>query len=93
MQAIDQKKHQNMLKVICKFDELITIYGNIVPEGQDEIIKGNIAEFKGSYDYYTILLKELENCIGNYRDLQDSLQQLMFPYVRKMNTKARKKRN
>lgn len=93
MQAIDQKKHQNMLKVICKFDELITIYGNIVPEGQDEIIKGNIAEFKDSYDHYNLLLKELENCICTYKEVQESLQRIMFPNVRKMNTKARKKRN
>jgi hypothetical protein len=93
MQGLESKKHTNMLMAISQFEELTTRYGHIVPEGEDKTIRVNIAEFKGSYDYYTILLKELENCIGNYRDLQDSLQQLMFPYVRKMNTKARKKRN
>lgn len=93
MQGLESKKHTNMLMAISQFEELTARYGHIVPEGEDRIIRINITEFRGSYDYYIILLKELENCIGNYRDLHDSLQQGMFPYVRKMNTKARKKRN
>jgi len=93
MQAIEQKKHQTMLQVICKFDDLSAIYGHIISEGQEEIIKGNIAEFKCSYDSYNLLLKELEDCIGNYRELHDKLQRIMFPYVRKMNTKARNKKH
>lgn len=93
MQALEQKKHQTMLKVICKFDELIAIYGHIIPKGKNEIIKRNIAEFKGSYDNYNQLLKELQDCIYVYKEMHDSLQRQMFPYVRKMNTKARNKRS
>lgn len=93
MQGLDLKKHQSMLKAIHQFEELLAIYEHIVSQDHDRIVRDNIAEFKGSYDYYCLLLKELEGCIGTYKELHESLQRMVFPYVRKMNTQERNKRS
>lgn len=92
MQGVDLKKHQSMLSAIRQFEELLISYGHLIPEGRDEIIRENIAELEESYDYYCLLLKELEDCIDTYNELHNSLQRTMFPYVRRMATQARNKR-
>lgn len=92
MQALDSKKHQSMLSATRQFEELLKSYRHLVPEGQDEIIMENIAELEGTYDYYCLLLKELEDCIDTYKEQQDSLQRTMFPYVRRMITQERNKK-
>ena len=92
MQGVDLKKHQSMLKASRQFEELLIIYGHIVPQDHETIIKDKISELKDSYDCYCVLLKELEDCIDIYREVHDALQRTMFPYVRKMTTQSRKKR-
>lgn len=80
-----------MLKIIDQFEGLGKVCGHIIPEKHNSTIHKNAAELKGTYDYYQILLKELENCIHSYSELHESLQKVMYPYVRKMNTELRKK--
>lgn len=92
MQGLESAKHQNMIKVISRFEELQEIFGQIIAENHKELIKENISEFKGSYDYYCLLIKELEDCIENYKELHESLQRHIFPYVRKMTTEAKNKK-
>ena len=91
MQAIEPKKHQNMIRIIEKFEELLSVCGHMVPEAREEIVKKNIIEFKGTYDNYIQLLKEMENCISSYKILHKSLEKRLYPNVRKMNTQLRKK--
>lgn len=91
MQGIESKKHQNMLKVIAQFEGLSSICGEIIPEKHESKMRKNASELKGTHDYYMILLKELEECIHSYNELHESLQKLMYPYIRKMNTELRKK--
>jgi len=92
MRGLDDKIHQNMIKAINQFEECSLTCGSLIPDQQDGIIRNNIAEFKGTYDYYHILLKELEGCIRDYKDLHVSLQRKMFPCVRKMQSELRQKR-
>jgi len=91
MQGIESKKHQNILKVIDLFEGLSSVCGQVIPENHDAKMRKNAMELKGTYDYYLILLKELEGCIHSYAELHESLQKLMYPYIRKMNTELRKK--
>ena len=91
MQAIEPKKHQNMIRVIEKFEELLSVCGPMVPEAKEEVVKKNITEFKTTYDHYIQLLKEMENCISSYKTLHKSLEKRLYPNVRKMNTQLRKK--
>lgn len=91
MQGIESTKHQNRVKTIRQFEELSTMVGHIIPEEHDAIMRKNAAELKGTYDYYLILIKELEGCIHSYNELHESLQRMMYPYIRKMNAKVSKK--
>lgn len=93
MQRLESKKHQTMLKAISQFEELITIYAHIIPEYRRDIVKENVIKYKDAYNYYNVLLKELEDCINNYKEFHDLLQRMMFPYVRKMNSQSRKNRS
>ena len=93
MQALDQKKHHNMARAIDRYEEYSTLCEHIVPQDRDKIIRENIAEFKGIYDYYHLLIKELEHCIEEYKDLHDSLQRMVYPYARKMNGKLQKRKH
>lgn len=89
MQGLESRKHKNMLKAIGQFEQLREGFGNIVPKIQSDMITEQIKEFNGCYAYYSKLFKELEDCIDNYKELQDSLQKTMFPYIKKMNAKAK----
>ena len=91
MQALDQKKHHNMTRTIGRYEEYSIICGQIIPEEKNEIIREKIAEFKGTYDCYLLLLEEIGECIGRYNGLHESLQKMVFPYARKMQGKLRKK--
>lgn len=93
MQALDQKKHHNMAKAIGRYEEYATLCGHIIPEDKDEIIRESIAEFKGTYDYYHLLIKELERCIEDYKDLHGLLQRMVYPYARKMNGELQKRKH
>lgn len=93
MQAIDQKKHQTMTRIIAQYEEYFTYCGEMIPEDHDEAVRESIAEFKGSYDYYRILLKELEECIEQYKDLHGALQKIVYPYARKMSSELRRRKN
>lgn len=92
MQAIDQKKHQTMTRIIAQYEEYFAHCGEMIPQDHDETVRENIAEFKGSYDYYKILLKELEQCIEQYKNLHESLQKIVYPYARKMNSELRRRK-
>lgn len=80
-----------MEKAIARYEEYATQCGEMIPENHDGIIRKNMAEFKDTFDYYLLLLKEIGECIGKYNDLHDSLQKTVFPYARKMQGKLRKK--
>lgn len=92
MQGLDKKKHESMEKAIGRYEEYATLCGKMIPEDHDGMIRENIAEFKNTYSYYLLLLKEIGECIGEYNDLHDSLQKMVFPYARKMQGELRKKR-
>ncbi len=93
MIGLDQKKHENMVNTISRFEEYSAICGHIVPEIHSEAIRSKISKFKDAHDHYHILLKELEECIGNYRELHESLKKTAFPYVRKMVGEVRRKKH
>lgn len=86
MRGIELKQHKILLKAIEKFEELTPLYGNTLPEGYEADISEKISELKGTYDYYEILLKELENCIAFYENKHESLRRRIYPTVRKMNS-------
>lgn len=92
MQGLESTKHQNMLKAIEQFEKLNLHFGHIISEDCEDMILTNIAELKKSYTCYNALLKELEGCINNYKETHDALRKNMFPYVRKMSTRARNKK-
>ncbi|WP_296149189.1 hypothetical protein [uncultured Flavobacterium sp.] len=93
MIGLDQKKHENMVNIITRFEEYSAICGHIVPESHSEAIRTKISKFKESHDHYHNLLKQLEECIGSYRELHDSLKKTAFPYVRKMGTQVRSRKH
>jgi len=91
MQGIKPTQHQDILRALEKLDNLIPDFGSIIPEDREVFIRDTAAELKGIYDYYNILLKELEQCINTYEVMHESLRKVVYPYVRKMNTKSRNK--
>lgn len=91
MQAINSKQHQDIVNLIDKFETLTPHYGNILADGLEPVIREKAVELKKSYAHYHVLLKELENCIRSYDDMHKSLRQVMYPSIRKMNTKSRNK--
>lgn len=91
MQGIKAAQHQNILKVLEKFNDLAPDFSNMIPEDREAFIHNKAAELKGTYDYYQLLLKELEQCIQSYEGMHESLRKVMYPYVRKMNTKFKSK--
>ncbi|QRY55537.1 hypothetical protein [Sphingobacterium siyangense] len=90
MQRLESEKHQNMIKAICRFEELEELAGSVVYESRKDIIKANIIEFKGSYDNYCLLLREIQECIDRYKEIHESLQRSLFPSVRRMAAAAKK---
>lgn len=90
MQGIKSTQHQDILKALEKFDNLIPDFGTIIPQDREAFIRNKAAELKGTYDYYKILLKELEHCIHSYEGVHESLRKVVYPSVRKMYTKSRK---
>ena len=91
MQGIKPSQHQDILKALEKFDDLLTNFGSIIPEDRETFIRDKAAELKGTYDYYQILLKELEQCIHSYKGMHESLRKVVYPCVRKMYTRSRNK--
>lgn len=91
MQAIDSKQHQDIVIAIDKFEALIPLYGSILPDGLVPVIREKADELKKTYARYHALIRELENCIHSYDDVRDSLRKLMYPPIRKMNTRNRNK--
>ena len=90
MQGIKSTQHQYILKALEKFNDLAPVFGSIVPEDREAFIRDKAAELKGTYDYYQLLLKELEQCIQSYEGMHESLRKVVYPYVRKMNTQIQK---
>ena len=90
MQGIKPTQHQDILKALTKFEELIPSYGIIVTEDLEAFIRSKAAELKSTYDYYQLLLRELEHCIQSYEGMHESLRKAVYPCVRKMHTKSKK---
>ncbi|TRW27236.1 hypothetical protein FMM05_00950 [Flavobacterium zepuense] len=91
MQSIKSTKHQDLLKALEKFEALFPGFGNNIPEGREVYIRDKAAELKCEYDYYQNLLKALENCINSYENKHESLRKVMYPCLRRMNTKSKKR--
>jgi len=90
MQGIESRQHLDIVKAIDKFETLKSVHGNILPDGVACVILEKASELKGTYNYYKELLKELESCIESYENIHESLRKVMYPCVRKMNTRSRK---
>ncbi|MNK42458.1 hypothetical protein D3C87_611430 [compost metagenome] len=90
MQGIESKRHSDMLRVIEKFEALLSLHGHHLAHGHKEAIMKMSRELKGSHEYYLILLKEVEHCIITYTDMHNSLRKLIYPSVRKMSTLSKK---
>ena len=90
MQGIKPSQHQDILKALEKFYDLVPNFGTVVTEDREEFIRTKAAELKGTYDYYQLLLKELEQCIQSYEGMHESLRKVVYPCVRKMYTKSKK---
>lgn len=91
MQSLKSTQHQDILKALEKFDDLVPDFGTIITEEREAFIRDKAAELKGTYDYYQLLLKELEHCIRSYEGMHESLRKVVYPSVRKMYTQSRKK--
>lgn len=90
MQGIRSTQHQELLRVLKKFEDLVPTFGSIIPCDREEFIRDKAAELKGQYDYYQLLLKELQDCIHTYEHSHDVLRKVMYPYLRKMQTKSKR---
>lgn len=93
MIKIDTKEHQDLENVIEKYSRYYDVYGNLtVSEEEDEAIRNQVSELKGTYDYYNTLLSELRRCISDYQNIKKKLKVNIYAPVRKMRTidKSRK---
>lgn len=87
MKKIETKEHTHLMEVFEKYKKYYKLYGDItVAEEQDEVIRRNATELQGIYDYYRILMIELEKCSEKYHSIRNSLKTTMYSPVRKMNT-------
>lgn len=89
----EKKEYQDLEKVFEKYTRYYDVYGNeTVSEEQDEAIRNQISELKGTYDYYNTLLSELRKCINDYQSIKKNLKVNIYAPVRKMRTmhKSRK---
>lgn len=92
MKKIDNKEHEDLIKVFEHYKKYYDIYGNVtITEYDDEIIRKNVIELQGTYDYYQVLLSELKKCTHNYRTRSVMLRTKMSVPVKKMRTMFNKK--
>lgn len=93
MIKIDTRDHEQLVEIYGRYKEYHNLYGGIViSEEQDQSIRNNAAELQGTYDYYQILILELEKCIGSYHSIRNSLKAKIYSPARKMNTINRNKK-
>lgn len=81
-----------MARVISRYAELSALAGHVIPDEQKEVISGNIAALKGTYDYYTLLMDELKDCLNTYKLIREPLQKTMVHQLRKMNKELKSKK-
>lgn len=81
-----------MEKALRKYEEYSILCGDMIPKDQDAIIRKSMAEFKDSYSNYLLLLKEIEEHLEEYNNLYRSLQRIVFPCARKMQSEIRRKK-
>lgn len=89
MQGINTRKHKDLVKVISQYAELSEMAGHIIPDIHKHMISENISAFKGTHDYYTILMRELQNCLDSYVEIQHPLQKALAYYVRRMKKEVK----
>ncbi|RKS26525.1 hypothetical protein CLV94_1586 [Flavobacterium endophyticum] len=93
MIKIDTKDHEQLVEIYGRYKEYHNLYGDsTISEEQDQAIRNKATELQGTYDYYKILVLELEKCIGSYHSIRNSLKSKIYPPARKMNTINRKKK-
>lgn len=82
-----------MVEAYGRYKEYHDLYGNMtISEEQDQAIRDKATELQGTYDYYQILILELERCIGTYHAARNSLKAKIYAPARKMSAINRKKR-
>lgn len=87
MIKIDAKDHEQLVQTYDKYKEYQNLYGDLaISEEQDQAIRDKATELQGTYDYYKILLLELERCIGSYQATRNSLKAKIYSPARKMST-------
>ena len=93
MIKIDAKEHNQLVEAYDKYKEYYDLYGKIsISEQHDEMIRQKASELLGTYDYYKILILELERCIGNYHSIKHTLRSKIGSPARKINAIKRNKK-
>ncbi|WP_447636007.1 hypothetical protein [Flavobacterium microcysteis] len=87
MIKIDAKDHEQLVEAYGRYKEYHNLYGVVtISEEQDQEIRNKASELQGTYDYYKILIHELERCIGSYHMARNSLKSKIYSPARKMST-------
>ena len=90
---IDAKEHDQLVETYGRYKEYYDLYGGIsISDQHDETIREKAAELLGTYDYYKILILELERCIGNYHSIKQTLRSKIGSHSRKINAIKRNRK-
>ena len=91
MIKIDTREHRNIFDVFNQYEKYHDLFGNsLVGDDRDLVIREYAIELKGSYDYYKILVEELQNCIEQYNVVKTALRTNMSNPVKKMHSRYNK---
>lgn len=93
MIKIDTKEHEQLVEIYGRYKEYHDLYGSFtISDEQDGAIRNKAVDLQEAYNYYRILMMELERCIGNYHSIKTTLKSKMYSPARKMNTINRNKK-
>lgn len=94
MKRIEQSEHDELIEVFEHYKKFHNLYGNVrLKENDDQIIRQRIIELEAAFDYYNILLMELNLCLRAYNETRIALKTKMYPSVRKMRSLEKSKKH
>lgn len=91
MQGINAKEHQNVIEAYRKFEELVKIVENKLPQEEDNKTRKGMEEIRSLYFKFCSLLSELNHCTQQYEKKKKVVQSRMYKNIRKMSSELRKK--
>lgn len=91
MQGINAKEHQNVIEAYRKFEELVKIVENKLPQDEDNKTRKGIEELRNLYFKFHSLLNDLSHCTQQYEQRKKIVQSGMFKSIRKMKSQLKNK--